>query len=64
MKKDDEELLARLSKEHPEALEADINVSVIDGLIRRLIKAPPAPKRKRKRGRGGITKSQAKRKSC
>jgi len=55
-KTDDEALLARVAKEKPELLEADIDSEAVEQLIGRLIKAPPEPKRQR--GKRGITKSR------
>jgi hypothetical protein len=49
MTKEDEEFLARVAKEAPEALKADIPERAFDVLGKRLIDAPPHPKQKRQK---------------
>jgi hypothetical protein len=60
MRKEDEELLARVATEKPELLESKADATALDSLLGRLIEAPPEPKRKR--GERGITKSRGRQK--
>jgi hypothetical protein len=46
MTKQDEEFLNRVAKQAPEALDADVDATRLDGLIVRLLNSPPTPKRK------------------
>jgi hypothetical protein len=49
MTKEDEELLARVAKEAPKTLNADIDQDCFHAVVGKLIKAPPEPKRKRRK---------------
>jgi hypothetical protein len=51
MTKDDTQFLARVAKEAPEVLEADINGADFEKLVKRLANTPPVPKQKRRKRR-------------
>jgi|HubBroStandDraft_5_1064220.scaffolds.fasta_scaffold869970_2 hypothetical protein len=53
MYKEDEELLARVAKEKPELLDANIDEEHFHEVVGKLIKTPPAPKQKRRISRTG-----------
>jgi hypothetical protein len=57
MHKEDEELLARVAKEKPELLDANVVEGHFHAVVGKLIETPPAPKQKRRKRRNARSKS-------